>query len=1121
MCDMASDPASDWQGVTPVPKFALLIGLSLLLTAAVASRAEELPADLAIRLRNLASMGSANVGTECSSLLERIDKTEVLTPQRQASGLDRLRDTCAQRLSWTNPLLARIAERAVARRRVLQSKDPAALCQALRTLGLSYHYLTRVKEAHQLYQEALAVSQRWRGRGTTDEDIAAAQESLSSLLVDLGTPEALKEAMEAAEKSLHLRRGAVPFRPEKVVTALTTRARVEEKIDLRAAKATLLEALPLSRALGPEHNFETSRVASNLGDILHRLGELPQAIILLQEAERLRLRDHRTGRPTRQLAATQLLLGQVYYEIGDYPQAIDYHRKAVVGHREWLGEDPYRYCDAITGLAAVLEESGRWEEARSLQRQALAIREKALRLAPSNFPNVELRLTLARSLTGLGALQQRMGDLEAGRSLERALAVEDEALVDLANVERARTLLELAEHWRQAGNQQRARQLIDRCLEELGKLGEKGPLFVDATEAAARVAENPAIGLRRIEEASRQAQRLYGQNGPRTANVLQVRAELKRRQGNRKEAVLDALSAQRISLPHVRSIVQAFPRDQALVFAADRRQSLDLSLQLAAEMSGLSSEIIGQIWQTAANSRMLVRDAEIDRQRLMRAASDPQLSPYANRVSSARERFAYLLVQTRGTIDTRASRLDEARRNLLEAEAALAGKARRLLPKASGTEVSIEEIRRHLPAGAALVAVYRYRYPGGNDAYLAFVANGSSPAQIVVLGEAVTIDWLVHQWRDAVLGSGTPAESRLRAGEALRRKIWDPIVPLLGNTRTVFVVPDGALHLVPLIALPASKGKYLIEQGWMFHRLTAERDLLALTDSQHIGSWLAVGGVDYNRAVVKTAMVETRLRAALRSGEANAMSRDPLRSEECQRAGLPSFDALPGSREELQDLVRLWNRLQVGFAKPQPVLNTFVGQYATEQALRRAVRGQRVVHLATHGFAFAGLCDRPRGSIRGIGGLSLDREPITTELQPFSGLVLAGANDRKSASRADQDGILTEEEILDLDLEAADWVVLSACDSGLGKIRPGEGVVGMLRAFQVAGAKTVIVSLWSVDDQAARIWMRELYRARFERRLTTIEAVQQAALYSLSFYRKKGDDNPAKWAGFLANGNWK
>lgn len=287
--------------------------LALFLATTTAGRAQEMSHSLAMRLHNLSATSREAVGRECGALLKLIDGAEVLTPQQRASGLDRLRDACSQRLAWTNPLLARIAERSVARRRVLESETPAALCQALRVLGLSYHYLARVDEAHRLYQEAVAVSRRWRGRGTTDEDVAASLDSLSSLLLDRGE---FPKALELAEESLRLRRQAEPFSPQKVMTALTVRARVEERFNLETAEATLLEALRLGRERCPECP-ETSRVASNLGEVLYRRGELPRAVTLLQEAEKLRLRDSRSGRPLRQLAATQLLLGHVLYDLGD------------------------------------------------------------------------------------------------------------------------------------------------------------------------------------------------------------------------------------------------------------------------------------------------------------------------------------------------------------------------------------------------------------------------------------------------------------------------------------------------------------------------------------------------------------------------------------------------------------------------------------------------------------------------------------------------------------------------------------------------------------------------------------------------------------------------------------
>ena len=140
----------------------------------------------------------------------------------------------------------------------------------------------------------------------------------------------------------------------------------------------------------------------------------------------------------------------------------------------------------------------------------------------------------------------------------------------------------------------------------------------------------------------------------------------------------------------------------------------------------------------------------------------------------------------------------------------------------------------------------------------------------------------------------------------------------------------------------------------------------------------------------------------------------------------------------------------------------------------------------------------------------------------LSGLALAGANQRARAKADEDDGILTAEEIATLNLEGTEWAVLSACDTGLGEIRAGEGVFGLRRAFQVAGVRTVIMSLWSVEDQATRQWMRALYDARLERGLDTADSVRAAALSVLNDRRAKGQStHPFYWAAFVAAGDWR
>jgi CHAT domain-containing protein len=117
--------------------------------------------------------------------------------------------------------------------------------------------------------------------------------------------------------------------------------------------------------------------------------------------------------------------------------------------------------------------------------------------------------------------------------------------------------------------------------------------------------------------------------------------------------------------------------------------------------------------------------------------------------------------------------------------------------------------------------------------------------------------------------------------------------------------------------------------------------------------------------------------------------------------------------------------------------------------------------------------------------------------------------------------VLTAQQIASLDLEGLDWAVLSACDTGNGEVHDGEGVLGLVRSFRVAGAKTVVMTLWPVEDEMARHYMRSLYTERFARRRTSADAAWRATGRLLAERRASGKStHPWYWAGFVASGAW-
>lgn len=225
-------------------------------------------------------------------------------------------------------------------------------------------------------------------------------------------------------------------------------------------------------------------------------------------------------------------------------------------------------------------------------------------------------------------------------------------------------------------------------------------------------------------------------------------------------------------------------------------------------------------------------------------------------------------------------------------------------------------------------------------------------------------------------------------------------------------------------------------------------------------------------------------------------------------------------------------------------MQILTGAQATEASFRELAPGYRYLHLATHGFFAppekqsalqADQTDRKFASFR------QQRDEMIRGFSPglLSGLALAGAN-REPTADAD-DGILTADEIAFLPLDGVELVVLSACETGLGEVAGGEGLIGIQRAFQVAGARTTVASLWKVPDQATKVLMQRFYENLWQKKLTRLDALREAQLWLLNHPAQalgreasRGDRRigapqkaaadrlpPRYWAAFVLSGDWR
>jgi CHAT domain-containing protein len=354
----------------------------------------------------------------------------------------------------------------------------------------------------------------------------------------------------------------------------------------------------------------------------------------------------------------------------------------------------------------------------------------------------------------------------------------------------------------------------------------------------------------------------------------------------------------------------------------------------------------------------------------------------------------------------------------------------------------------------------------------------------VDLGEAAAIDRSITALRQALCDpKRTDVKQRARAVDEL---VMRPVRALLGKTRRALLSPDGSLNLIPFAALVDEQNQYLITR-YSFSYLTSGRDLLRLRIArENRNDPLIVADPAFGE-------IEEAPAAADRDVGLADLSQLRLRR-------------LPGTASEAQALKALL-----------PRATALTDEQATEAALKQ-VSSPSILHIATHGFFLKDAEATPENSrdigLPGEGAMSSAAASRIENPLLRSGLVLAGANNRRSG---EEDGVLTALEVAGLDLWGTKLVVLSACNTGVGEVKNGEGVYGLRRALALAGAESQVMSLWSVSDRGTRDLMVSYYRA-LRRGEGRGEALRQVQLHMLE---SKDRRHPYYWAGFIQSGEWK
>jgi CHAT domain-containing protein/Tfp pilus assembly protein PilF len=1026
-----------------------------------------------------------------------------------------------------------LVERVLAIREKLLPPDHPDVAAVLSDLAVLHHLMQDNAKAEQFYQRAVTILEKRFGR-----DYLALGVPLNGLAGIYLEKEDYARAIPLFERVLALReKGRGPEHIE-VADSLHRLAELYRNLgEYDKAIALAERALAIRvKASGPEHP-ENTLILYNLSSFYQAKGDYAKATKLAELALAINEKAYGPVHPNTALSLGGL--ASLYRDKGDYDRALPLAERALAIEEKVFGPEHPRVATALHGLALIYKEKVNDAKAEQLQLRALAIYEK--KLGPEH-PGV------ATTLIDLAWLYFSRGDSAKATSLgERALAIQEKALgpehPDVANslhllaransdhvkIERfllralaiyekklgpehprfAGTLGELALFYQYKGEYDKEEALLFRSLNILekkfgpehptsvrilhtlafyyllkGDYEKAGPLYQQVITSAEKVlgAEHQFTGGALISLAL-----LYAVRGDQERAVEALSRGLTVRERN--IAVGLATGSERQKLLYLRNL------------AMETSATISLHVNLAPDNRAACRQALTTILRRKGRAL----DAMTDTVGALRRRFSPQDRELLDQLTETRAQLATLALAGPGKIGVAVYRSKikqlETQGEKLEAEVSL----RSLEFRIQSAPVTLEAVQATIPRDAALVEFVLYNPINlrpkqgeklyGAQRYVAYVLERNGDPRWIEIGKAKEIDETVKAFRVAV------RDPRSKAVKPLARRVdqlvMQPVRKLLRDRRRVLLSPEGALNLIPFAALVDEQNRYLVER-YSFSYLTSGRDLLRLaTHSQPRGGAVVIANPDFGD---QTAIASDR---GLKVKQATADS-SPTTANSGVDLSAAFFSPLPSTAEEGQALMGLM---------PDAVLLT--GGRATEAALKQVAKPS-ILHIATHGFFLDSMVVTNTSEERGLLVTDSDSEATAIRVEnPLlrSGLGLAGANLRSSGG---EDGILTALEAAGLDLSGTKLVVLSACDTGVGEVRNGEGVYGLRRALVLAGSESQVMSLWPVSDQGTRDLMIGYYKRLIgaQGRAEALRNIQ------LSMLASKGRSHPYYWASFIQSGEW-
>jgi CHAT domain-containing protein len=749
---------------------------------------------------------------------------------------------------------------------------------------------------------------------------------------------------------------------------------------------------------------------------------------------------------------------------------------------------------------------GKYEEARPLIERVLEIRERVL--GPEH-PEV------AASLNALAILHSIKGEYAKAEPLFLRILTIKKNLLRPDHLEIAASLYNLANLYKAKGDYTKAELFYQRALtirEQV--LGTEHPFvsyslndFAALYHARGDYAKAELLYQRALAIRGK----ALGPEHPTVADSLNNLARLNIAKGDIAQAVVFLSRTNAVDERNFALNLSLGSERQKLVYLSLFSQRTDLTFFLQSQFAPNDPRALDLAFTTLLRRKARGLDAMTDTIATLRRHATPEDQELFDRLSEARSRLAAFALREpdAAEYDTYRKSVEKLEAEVDKLEAELSSRSVNF--RAQTQPVTLAAVQAALPVASALIE-FVYFMPldpktekSRPPRYLVYLLTARGQPKWVDLGEAATIDRAVDAWRKALRDPNRTDVKRL--ARALDEKVMRPVRSLLsqlpGDTSRLLIAPDGSLNLIPFAALVDERNRYLVER-YSISYLTSGRDLLRLQTSEPSKSAPLILA---NPFFGTGETAETRVNQSPANSSISNQAGNQAPAQNDPREIF--FQALPGTRREALAIKALL-----------PEASLLLREDATETALEQA-HAPSILHIATHGF-FLDDQEAPPPDTRGFFGdypLRISDPRLMKWAAKIenpllrSGLALAGVNQHNGG---DDDGLLTALETASLDLWGTKLVVLSACDTGIGKVKNGEGVYGLRRALVLAGSETQVTSLWPVLDTETRGLMAGYYR-RLQKGEGRGEALRQIQLEMLKDARLR---HPYYWASFIQAGEW-